>query len=346
MPIFNIGSGNPFKLPVLDSAYPADVSQLQQSNGTATFEVKIETHGIPDEYTYQWYVDGVAVTGETSSTYTRNGLSSAATHTVYCVVTSKAGSVQSRTAVLTVKDLKPEYTYSGTASLVDDGSGNYRLKFLTSGKLKFTELGCFANGIDVFCVGGGGGGGLYGDASTNGSGGAGGYTTTSTNIAVEVNKEYTITVGGGGAAATNYADRYGKAGGASSAFSVEAKGGGGGNPLWDTTSKANGGSGGGGANGDGGTDGSNGKGTNAGKGQGKTTREFGDSSATVYAGGGGGGATGKGGNGGGGNAAGVNGTAGAGKTNTGGGGGGGTNTYDYRPAAAGGSGIVIIRNKR
>ena len=56
MPIFNIGSGNPYKLPVLDSAYPVDVTQLQQADGSATFEVKITTAGIPDEYTYQWMV--------------------------------------------------------------------------------------------------------------------------------------------------------------------------------------------------------------------------------------------------------------------------------------------------
>lgn len=339
MPIFNIGSGNPYKLPVLDSAYPVDVTQLQQADGSATFEVKIATAGIPDEYTYQWYVDGVAVAGQTSATYTRNGLSSASTHTVYCVVTSKAGSVQSRTAVLTVKGLKPEYTYSGTASLVDDGSGNYRLKFLTSGKLKFTNLGSFANSIDIFAVGGGAGSA----SGLNAAGGGGGYTTTTKAVSIEEGVEYTVTVGSGGSAGGN-------AGGTSSFDSLASAAGGG-----SKTNIQSGGSGGGGGgkNGPGGNGGSNGSagsdgynGNLKGNGQGTTTREFGLSNGTLYSGGGGGAtdyaedyeSPGSGGAGGGGRGSSPNKSGTAGSANTGGGGGGGSK--------AGGSGIVIIRNKR
>ena len=49
----------------------------------------------------------------------------------------------------------PEYTYTGNASLIDDGGGNWRIKFLTSGTLTFTKLGNAKGGLDVFLVGGG-----------------------------------------------------------------------------------------------------------------------------------------------------------------------------------------------
>ena len=50
------------------------------------------------------------------------------------------------------------------------------MKFLTSGVLKFTNLGCFQNGIDVFCVGGGGAGSSpERPGGASGGGGTGNY---------------------------------------------------------------------------------------------------------------------------------------------------------------------------
>ena len=127
----------------------------------------------------------------------------------------------------------------------------------------------------------------------------------------------------------------------------------------------NGGSGGGGSNnangaaGSGGSNGSNGfasaggsgtSPTNGGIGQGSTTREFGEAGGTLYAGGGGGGfgnsdAGRAGGAGGGGTGGGWSGPpATNGQPNTGGGAGG--NGHLTGVIAAGGSGIVIIRNHR
>ena len=48
----------------------------------------------------------------------------------------------------------PKFTYTGTYSLIDDGNGNWRIKFLSSGK--FTPAKDMT--VDVFIVGGGGGG--------------------------------------------------------------------------------------------------------------------------------------------------------------------------------------------
>lgn len=240
----------------------------------------------------------------------------------------------------------PEFTYTGDYKIVNDQDeeitetqGDWKIRLLTSGTLRFTTLNGAANGIDVFCVGGGGAGGS--------AGGAGGYTATEKNVSLEKEKDYEIVVGAGGASKS--------AGGQTSAFSVTANGGGG--PRSSGTSAddagGNGGSGGGGfgggsAGGNGGSDGSNGGAGNygAGSGQGSTTREFGEDTGTLYAGGGAGAGSSSGIGGAGGGGGGQNnqnwGGESAGVTNTGGGGGGG---FDHN-GSDGGSGIVIIRNKR
>ena len=70
-----------------------------------------------------------------------------------------------------------DFTYTGTYTWVDDGSGNWRLKFLTSGT--FTPNKNVI--VDAFLVGGGGGG--WRPAGANGGGGGGGgYTLTHASI--------------------------------------------------------------------------------------------------------------------------------------------------------------------
>lgn len=251
----------------------------------------------------------------------------------------------------------PSYEFTGDSEWIWDSDVNWRLKMTSSGTLTFTSLGS-AKTIDVFCVGAGGG-----VPSGNGHGGGGGYTITQKSITVEKNKAYTITVGTGSVGAN---------GGYSSAFGVKAAGG----YAASSTKGGNGGSGGGGynwynwnsgANAKGGSDGGNGycpaNSSKIGKGQKSvagpngetgTTREFGETSGTLYAGGGGAvytigenatytsqaggsGGGGKSGSGGSGNYAAA--PAGTNGTNGLGGGGGSSNTR-------GGSGIVIIRNAR
>lgn len=103
--IFNIGSSPSNKTPVLDASYPQNVSVTDAGTST-TLSVVIAEEGRPNEYTYQWYYDGSAVSGATSASYTRTV--AFGSHTAYCVVTNKAGSVTSRTA--TLKATK-EYLY-------------------------------------------------------------------------------------------------------------------------------------------------------------------------------------------------------------------------------------------
>ena len=229
--------------------------------------------------------------------------------------------------------------YTGNCKFLDDGNGNWRIKFLTSGTLVLTR----SVTIDAFLVGGGASG-----CSWGGAGGGSGYTFTQKNKTLSVSS-YQIVIGAGGAGVSYDGGGSPKAGGASTAFGLTANGGGapgckgpGGN------GGSGGGGGGGGAGGSNGGNGGGGNGYAASRGQGTTTREFGESTGDLYAGGGGGGNSASGGRAGGAGGGGTGGywsNGGSGTANTGGGGGGAGATGDYY-SGAGGTGIVIIRNKR
>ena len=226
----------------------------------------------------------------------------------------------------------PEFTYTGDYEIVNDSDepitvsqDNWKIRFLTSGTLTFTNLNGAENGIDVFLVGGGG----NGETIRGARGGGGGYTKTVKGVSIAIATPYTVTIGASS--------------GTSSAFCASANG----------ASGADGGSGGGGGgsssgtSGNGGSNGGNGTAgnvSNGGTGQGTTTREFGESTGKLYSGGGGGSAAYAGAAGDSTAGAGANfgGAAKNGVANTGGGGGG---AYDGT-AGRGGSGIAIIRNAR
>ena len=341
--------GEKYELPILNSAYPANVTQIEQSGGSATFNMVIDTPGKPAKYTYQWYVNGSKVSGATGSSYTKTGLTSVATYSVYCEVTNKAGTVQSRIATLTVQSSQPKYTYSGSHELIKDGTYNWRIKLKSSGTMRFSYFGSGGGSIDVFCVGGGSGSNTF-------TGGGGGKTKTASSVKLSLNTNYSVTIGGGGAALSN---------GGRSGFNNNAVYADGGTASSSQYYGGSGGSGGAGYGNDGqgpqasnknlngGSNGSAGGTYNpnypGGSGQGTTTREFGETSGTLYAGGGAGrysyagtsSSDGKGRSGGGGNV-GV-----AGGTNTGGGGGASTGTNpNVNIGVSGGSGIVVIRNHR
>ena len=201
--------------------------------------------------------------------------------------------------------------------------------------------------VDLFAVGGGGGGG----AGLAG-GGCGGYTKTVKNQTVK--GTYQATVGAGGAAVW---DGDGASGGQSSFGTlIYANGGGGGNTHnYQGGNYCQGGSGGGAGwdgGGSGGSDGGNGGNgcmynnnsgewqcCSGGRGQGITTRAFGESTGELFAAGGGGSPGGSGGNPGGGG-----GWGGAATPNTGSGG-GATQAFGGI-GGNGGSGIILIRNAR
>ncbi len=345
MAIFNFGPWETKGLPVLDAALPADITVA--ATNSATFKVCIVKDGTPKEYTYQWYEDGKAISGATSDTYVRSTTKSdGGTHLIYCIVTNKAGTVTSRTATLTVDDSAfraPKFSYNDSYSLTDDSGesiqqgalvGDWMLTLKTSGTLHFSDLGSAAKGIEVFLCGGGGNGGR-GHAWSGGGGGGGGYTANkTTNVSVDQN--YPITIGGSGGNTTAFSTTA-QAGenGADSGTGADAAG---------TTYP------GGSGTGKGGTGGASR--INATDGQ-DGVYAFNGSSGIKYGAGGGGGKgvddnypyIGKGGvTGGGSGTDDQNSDKSNGVANTGGGGGGGN--PKTKTGGTGGSGVVIIRNKR
>lgn len=257
---------------------------------------------------------------------------------------------------------KMKFTYTGDYVVRKDGV----VELLTSGTIVFLE----PKVIDLFMVGGGGAGGSDAKNTVVGcGGGGGGYTRTVRKVNVTPNKNYTVAIGAGAEASktvdkpvsgsTSFGE-FSVAGGvsvqlnrsASADYTVGGRGGsGGGDGLYSKSTGGEGGS-------DGGSGGlGSGTGLPA-SGQGFTTKEFGEPTGKLYAGGGGGGTYisaqspvyalgGAGGGGDGAWGAGANRTqeAGAGEANTGGGGGGGVGVGGVANiiGGSGGSGIVCFR---
>ena len=309
--------GEAYELPILDTSYPQDILIMAKPNSVVSFSTVIVEHGKPTDYTYQWYVNGKAISGAINANYSMNATATnVGTYTVYCDITNKAGTISSRVATLVIRSAIPtaaNYSYSGASELKKDSDYDWTLYLKSSGVL---TLGNDYN-VDIF-VQGGGGGGATGAGNNGEGGGGGGYQNT--QYAQTIRGSNDITIGAGGAVAAS--------GGESSAFGFKASGGNPGNGMNGGAGTGSGGTGGwywdGGNQGSPGGDGGSGK------------RAF-DAGDIYYGAGGGGYASkfgspdGKGGKTGGGDA------GKAATANTGSGGGGN---------ATGGSGIVIIRNAR
>ena len=184
----------------------------------------------------------------------------------------------------------PSFDYDGNyASEQNADTGDWKIRFLSSGTF-VSDNDIY---VDVFAVGAGGGG-SGSTSALEGSGGGGGYTTTIRNVYVKAGEPYDIIVGAGGSKGSSSNPSSAGNGGNSSGFSVAAEGGKGGYGSSGSSGRGgNGGSGGGSWGGDGGTDGSDGVGISnqygsgtGGKGQGTTTREFGEADGTLYSKGG------------------------------------------------------------
>ena len=325
--------------------YNANGGTVSGTSKSVTYNAKYGTLPTPQRAGYSflgWYT---AKTGGSKITET----------TIVKITSNQTIYAQWKETLITYEDLSKNYKcknssagatpyieYSGNCTLLNDGSGNWRIKFTTSGTVKFNT----SMSVDIFVVGGGAGG--------NGGGGGGGYTKTYKKITLEP-KSYTVVIGAGGAAANNGKKSYfGNetlyfANGGSTGAGTGGNGGSGGGGQASYDAGYNGGGDGGSYGNDGGWGSSSMyvDGKSGGKGQGTTTCEFGEGTLSgctrgddfAYSGGGAGAnhcyynsthgnLCNSGGVGGGA-------TEGNGTANTGGGG-----------AGAGGSGIVIIRNKR
>lgn len=276
------------------------------------------------------------------------------------------------------------YAYTGKYEEVTD-AGGVKIRLLSSGIFVVKRQMI----VDIFAVGGGSGGfkGATGELHLRdpfsdydeyktyyecGGGGSGGYATTVLGVTLTPGTTYEVVIGQGGAqnapggetkitgvisanggTVTHYNDyKNGTVeGGRSFTGAWGGTGGGAGDldswryitaephavQVWRD-------------GGNGGSDGGNGSGWGLGMGQGETTREFGETNGTLYAGGGAGGSLSstvyQGGAGGGGNGASTHQAATNGTPNTGSGGGGGCYRVNNGAAGSGGSGIIIIRNAR
>ncbi len=342
-------------LPTGGGAKKSKVILLFPEGVTRLYWSHVSDDGIVKEY-------GVLIDGATSYVVKNVGVG-----TWY--FSAFMGDVQSSTVGLpiTVEDQKFQYTISlsfqlyasdfdwssyGTLGvdyeIVDDDDNaipesewattkNWKARLLTAGTVTPTKDGK----IDVFLLGAGAGGagvrsedGMDGVVKHPSGGGGAGYTLTDTvNVVSGTQYDIVIGAGGSGGDTTKYEGSNGTDGGDTSAFGMTANGGKAGqaNSVNFAGNGGNGGSG-GGKNGAGGIDG--GDGANAsetyGKGQGTTTREFGEADGKLYATGG---------------DTNVNPPV-AGENNTGDGGDGVPGGGVSKDGANGGSGIVVIRNAR
>lgn len=261
-----------------------------------------------------------------------------------------AGYIGKTNSVMSSALTPSDVSYTGSWAWVDDGNGNYRIRFLTSGTLTLAK----GISVDVWMCGGGAGGGSTGNG-TVAAGAGGGRTGQWNSVELVSGVAYSIVVGAGGSPSADG----GATGLARGALNIYVSGGSTPNPRYYGGHGGSGGGGGcanGGANGGNGAAGAEGPGGN---GQGFSTYEFMNASLTLYAGGGGGGAGGNnwdpnfgwGGAGGGARGGDHNGGTGwSAAANTGGGGGGGGGKADGGATGGtggwGGSGILVIRNHR
>lgn len=227
----------------------------------------------------------------------------------------------------------PAFTYDGEYEIVDDDDNpidtsnrNWKIRFLTSGTLRFINFHGWTGLVDIFLVGGGGSSTTQFRSYPGAAGG--GYTNTIKKVSLSINTDYSVVIGSGAAPGEA------RIGGESSFAGYKAGGGQGTND--DNILGYGGSQGGGYSDGNGNSGQRNKPGPN---GESGTTREFGEVSGKLYAGGGGSNSNPTGGEGGGGN------KNNPGKENTGGGA-GGQNTQGNSIGFHGGSGIVIIRNAR
>ena len=228
--------------------------------------------------------DGTEVYSGTDTTVTVSNLQDSINYHFAVFAISKSGKYKGPVVKTYTPEIYPKYTYNADHTLIKDENDHWRVKFTSSGVLE--NLGEDLS-VDVFLVGGGGGGSI--------SGGGSGYTYTAKQVTIHKNERITVTIGSGGAGVSTTGT--GKTGGTTSFGSYQALGGNGARSF----TGGDGGSGGGaGVNtntsgvrsGSAGCDGSDGGNTSysskytGGKGQGTTTREFGELGNPLHAGGG------------------------------------------------------------
>lgn len=238
--------------------------------------------------------DGTQVYEGTGTTVTVDNLQDGVDYRFGIFAIGKNGKYKEAVVKDYIPEIYPKYSYTGNHTLVKDENNHWRIKFLSSGVLEWLSPD---TSIDVFLVGGGSGADCQQISNGIGFGGAGGYTKTFKKVTISPGQRINVVIGAGGVSASSAAAA---AGGTTSFGNYSAQGGQG----------PNGGSG-AGANslthyiadsypaGNGGEDGADGGNAKVaygssrntvpgGKGQGSTTREFGEAGGELYSSAGGG----------------------------------------------------------
>lgn len=111
------------KKPQLNPALPADVAASAGEEATFAVQAVNPLTGDSTGLTYQWYRNGVLLTGQTDAVYVRTVQEGDEGSTYYCRVTLPATgqTVQSRTATILVKKLLAYWPFDGD---VNDASGS------------------------------------------------------------------------------------------------------------------------------------------------------------------------------------------------------------------------------
>lgn len=144
------------KKPVLNASYPENTTVTVGNSVTA--KVSISEDGYPTNYSYQWYKNGSAVSGATSSSYTFDP--SVGSTSVYCIVTNAAGTVTTRTATITANPLHL-FNAGDQCTAVTGGWTNNG--FTSTGSFPPSDVcGTFNDGTWIYCTGWDPGGGDYG----------------------------------------------------------------------------------------------------------------------------------------------------------------------------------------
>ena len=140
-------SSNSRKIMQLNPEYPKDVT-MKSTDGTAVFKAEIAKNGRPDEYTYQWYVNGAAVAEANYEEYERDISGDKGQYTVWCEVTNKAGTVTSRRATLTVKKVPVlNASYPANTACTIGGSVSFSVIVAESGYPNKYSYEWYVNGI-------------------------------------------------------------------------------------------------------------------------------------------------------------------------------------------------------
>ena len=140
------------KIAQLDPAYPMNITADIDEPVTFAVQAINPLTGDDTGMTYQWYRNGVILTGETNAEYQRTVQSGDEESTYYCevTVTETARTIQSRTATLIVKELLAHWSFDNS---VDDETGNGNDGSLTGDPNYLTgkvNEGLFFDGSDTF----------------------------------------------------------------------------------------------------------------------------------------------------------------------------------------------------